>query len=137
MRMMRTALPVPALALLAACGGDSMGGAICPAVVVPSLRVEVVDAATGANLASGATGSWVTGGRTDAMQSLEIPPRYLTAFGPAGRYSVFVQHPGYAVWGRDNVQVAPGQCGPQTVTLRAELMADGRLPGAAAMQPDR
>lgn len=127
-------LLLPALALLAACDGDFLTGeAICPAVVVPSLEVEVVDAVTGTNLTPGATGSWVTGRESGTLGEVERTTQYLTVFGPAGRYGVIVQHPGYAVWGRDDVQVNRGTCGPRTVRLRAELVrnaaATDRAPG--------
>lgn len=127
-------LLLPALALLAACDGDFLTGeAICPAVLAASLEVEVVDAGTGANLASGASGAWVTGRESGTLGGVDRPTQYLTVFGPAGRYSVMVQHPGYAVWGRDDVQVNRGTCGPQTVRLRAELVrnaaATERAPG--------
>lgn len=113
----------PALALLAACDGDFLTGeAICPAVVVPSLRVEVVDAVTGANLVPGATGSWVTGKESGTLGDVELTSQYLTVFGPAGRYRVTVQHAGYAGWSRDDVQVSRGACGPETVRLRAALV---------------
>jgi hypothetical protein len=132
MRLSRVLL-VPALALLAACDGDFLTGeAICPAVVVPSLEVEVVDAGTGANLVPGATGTWATGRESGTLGDVDFSSRYLTAFGPAGRYSVMVQHPGYAVWGRDDVQVSGGTCGPRTVRLRAALVRNAtatRAPG--------
>ena len=110
------------LALLAACDGLATGSPVCPGVVVPSLEVEVVDAATGANLAGDAEGWWVTGTEAGPLEDHYVPSRLLTGYGPAGRYSVIVQHPGYAVWGRDDVRVARGECGPETVTLRAELV---------------
>ncbi|HLM66947.1 MAG TPA: hypothetical protein VK358_05425 [Longimicrobium sp.] len=116
-------LLLPALALPAACdGGFLTGEPICPAVVVPSLQVEVVDAGTGASLVPGATGSWATGSESGTLGNVEFSSQYLTAFGPAGRYRVTVQHAGYAVWSRDGVRVNRGTCGPQTVRLRAVLV---------------
>jgi hypothetical protein len=131
---MRARFLVPVLALLAGCDLGLMDSGICPAIVVPSLHVEVVDAATGANLVAGATGTWVTGSESGALEDQERSGQRLTAFGPAGRYGVVVQHAGYAAWGRDNVRVNRGRCGPETVTLRAALVRNG---AAASRAPDR
>lgn len=127
----------PALALLSACDGLPTGGSrVCPAVVVPSLEVEVVDAATGANLAGDAEGWWVTGDQAGPLMDLHVPSRFLTAYGPAGRYGVIVQHAGYAPWGRDDVRVERGECGPKTVSLRAELVRDASVPSIGQMPRD-
>lgn len=114
---------VPALALLAAC--DDVGtGTVCPAVPVPAVRVVVVDGATDVDLGRSATGWWVSGENRGVLEKNFLEAKIdLMAFGPAGRYSVIVQHPGYATWGRDGIRVREGACGPQTVTVLAELDA--------------
>lgn len=121
--MSRAAL-LPLLALgLAGCGdgGGLTDGVVCPAVVRPALEVSVTDAATGAGLVPGATGQWAAGGRTGSLEEVDLAARFLTAFGPAGRYRLTVQHPGYAAWVRDDVRVPGGPCGPETVALDARL----------------
>ena len=107
-----------ALALLAAC--DDSGTGVCPGVVVPALEVTVVDAASGADLTRTARGVWVSGSYADDLFGSDIGgPLY--AYGPAGRYSVIVQHAGYEAWGRDDIRVLPGECGPRTVRITARL----------------
>ncbi len=113
---------LPALALLAACD-DTGTNTVCPAVPVPAVRVVVVDSATSVDLGRSATGWWVTGEHRGVLEKNFLEAQIdLLAYGPAGRYSVIVQQPGYHTWGRDDIRVRDGQCGPQTVTVRAELM---------------
>lgn len=114
---------VPALALLAAC--DDVGtGTVCPAEPLPAVRVVVVDGATDVDLGRSATGWWVAGENRGVLEKNFLEAKIdLMAFGQAGRYSVIVQHPGYGTWGRDDIRVREGACGPQTVTVLAELDA--------------
>lgn len=88
-----------------------------------AVRVTVVDSASGANLAAGAAGAFVTGSFADSLR--HDGPALLTAFGPAGTYSLVVQHPGYLAWGRDGVRVRAGDCGMATVELTARLRRVG------------
>jgi hypothetical protein len=88
-----------------------------------AVRVTVVDSASGASLAAGASGAFVTGTFADSLHHDD--PALLTAYGPAGRYSLVVQHPGYASWGRDDVRVRAGECGMATVELTARLQRVG------------
>jgi hypothetical protein len=125
MRAARLLRLVPALAVLAGCGDTGTDTPPCPPVVLPSLQVRVVDAATGASLSAGAGGSWVSGRYTGVLEPSPVPESDLIVYGPAGRYSLIVTHPGYQIWGRDDIQVLAGQCGPQTVLVRAELVANG------------
>lgn len=81
--------------------------------------VSVVDSVTGADLAAGASGTFVTGTFADSLR--HHYPTLLTAYGPAGRYSVMVQHPGYAPWGRDDVRVESDECGLQAAEVVARL----------------
>ena len=122
MRARRLALLLPALALLAACD-DTGTGTVCPAIPVPAVRIVVVDSATSVDLGRSATGWWVSGERRGVLEKNFLQAEIdLLAYGPAGGYSVIVQHEGYQTWGRNDVRVRDGECGPQTVTLRAELM---------------
>ena len=112
-----------AAAALVFAGCDDPGtGVVCPAVVTPSLKLQVVDAGTGANLVPGASAAWVSGRDAGPFVGNDPLQTTVVAYGPAGRYSVIVQHPGYAPWGRDDVRVAAGACGPRTVSLRAEML---------------
>ena len=81
--------------------------------------VTVEDSATGQDLSAGARGTYVRGELADSLRH-DLAGR-LTAYGPAGRYSLVVQHPGYAPWGSDEVRVAADQCGPDTQEVTARL----------------
>jgi hypothetical protein len=123
MRAARLLCLVPAFMLLAGCD-DTGTSPICPAVVVPAVRVVVVDGATDVDLGRSATGWWVSGERRGVLEKSYLESKIdLKAYGPAGRYSVIVHHPGYRTWGRDDIRVRAGNCGPQTVTVLAELVA--------------
>ena len=117
-------VPALALALLAAC--DDPTQAVCPAVVVPSLEVTVVDDATGTDLTQTARGWWITGDASDALLRTG-PGNPLQAYGPAGRYALIVQHDGYRTWGRDDIRVIAGECGPRTVEILARLTPAGGI----------
>lgn len=89
-----------------------------------ALRVTVVDAATGQSLSPGAAGAFVVGTQADSLFHGE--PDALHAWGPPGRYSVVVQHAGYAAWGRADVRVRGDECGgPVTQEVTARLQRTG------------
>lgn len=118
------ALLLPLLTL-AACEDTP---AVCPAamdvgifVVMPSLQVAVVDSASGQSLLAAAQGRWIMGTTTDSLYHWNDA---LAAFGPAGRYSVAVQAPGYRPWARSDIRVRPGECGPQMQELTARLQRE-------------
>jgi hypothetical protein len=122
---------IPALALLAACDGDN-GTGPCPAtdvqtlVAVPSLQVTVVDSASGTDLTRTAQGWFVSAGRTDELAGSALGgPLY--GYGPAGRYSVIVQHEGYRTWGRDDIRVRAGECGPITEEITVRMAPAGGI----------
>ncbi|HEX6913153.1 MAG TPA: hypothetical protein VF142_22270, partial [Longimicrobium sp.] len=109
---------LPALVLTAACD-DTGTGTVCPGIPVPAVRVVVVDSATSVDLGRSATGWWVVGERRGVLEKNFLQAEIdLLAYGPAGRYSIIVQQEGYLTWGRNDVRVRDGECGPQTVTLR-------------------
>jgi hypothetical protein len=124
MRRLLPVLPLLAIALAACDGDDAVDG--CPPVpdLLPTgastprevrlpapyaVAVEVVDSLSGENLAAGATGAWVTGSTADSLR--HDLPQLLTAYGPAGRYSLIVQYPGYYLWGVNDVVVRETECG--------------------------
>lgn len=122
---MRRPLFAPPLlaAALAACDGDGL--VQCP----PSLpeaqfavRVAVMDSVTGTSLAAGATGAFVTGSVADSLRHVGDE---LVADGPAGRYAVVVQRPGYVLWAVDDVTVRAGDCATESVQLTARLRRGG------------
>ena len=139
--MIRPFFLVPLAALgLSACDGETIIECAPPPDVLASLQpsggparlsqaapvavwVSVVDSVTGADLTAGASGTFVT--RTFADSLRHDYPTLLTAYGPAGRYSVMVQHPGYATWGTDDVRVEPDECGLETAQVVARLQRTG------------
>lgn len=122
MRRPLFALPLLAAAL-AACDGD---GVVQCAPSLPeaqfAVRVLVIDSVSGTSLAAGATGAFVTGNLAD---SLRHRGDELVADGPAGRYAVVVQRPGYVLWAADDVRVRAGDCGTESVQLTARLRRGG------------
>jgi hypothetical protein len=116
-------LPWAAAALAMRAGCDLPGGTVmCDTGILPTLQVEVVDAVSDENLVTGADGSWVADDFTGELRDEDFSSRYLIGYAPAGRLSVIVQHPGYAVWGRDDVRIPRGECGPELKTIRAQLV---------------
>lgn len=123
--MMRRLAILPLLALLAGCD-DPAGSPVCPAYIPPSLVIQVVDAATDQVLNAGATGTWVSGQFAGTLEhQTDFPGQNFVVYGPAGRYSLVVQHAGYQFWGRDDIRVTAGQCGPDTETVLVEMTPSG------------
>jgi len=133
-----TLLPLVALSLAACDEEDSpiicalpsvsttgSGPARTSIAAPPAVLVAVQDSSSGTNLTPGAAGAFVVGTFADSLRH-GFDGR-LEAWGPAGRYALVVQYPGYATWGMDDVQVPDGGCGPQTVTLTARLQRLGGL----------
>lgn len=134
---MRRLTFLPLLALpLAACQGESpvicalpsisaaeSGPAKTSIAAPPAVVVTVQDSASGANLSPGATGAFVVGTYADSLR--HGFDGGLEAWGPAGRYALVVQYPGYAIWGVDGVQVPDDGCGPRTVGITARLQRPG------------
>ncbi|HEX6367816.1 MAG TPA: carboxypeptidase-like regulatory domain-containing protein [Longimicrobium sp.] len=118
------AVPLSLLGLAAACGESP---AVCPdpgvalPVITPSLKVAVVDSVTGGSLVPGARGRWIVGAQTDSLYNWGST---LAGFGPAGRYSVAVEAPGYRAWARSDIRVRAGTCAPQTEEVTARLQRE-------------
>ena len=122
------AVPLFLLALSAACAETPV---VCPLTVDPSfavsasLQVAVVDSITGQSVVPGARGRWITGTETD---SLRHGGNVLFGYGPAGRYAVAVEAPGYRPWARSDVRVRAGECGPVLEELTARLQPEVHPP---------
>jgi hypothetical protein len=126
-----------ALALLAGCGDLLAGTRMCDMAIEPGLHVEVVDAVSGENLVPGAEGSWVANDFAGPLRDEDFSSRYLIGDAPAGRVDVILQHPGYAVWGRADVRIARGECGPELATVRAALVRSGNRASLDEALPGR
>lgn len=127
--MTRAPSSLVAGALLLAAGCSNPTGYACPAVVNHGIEVEVLDAATGASVARGATGVVTDGAYTDSLRPVAfrgLPPADTVttlgaALGRAGVYTVRVQRPGYAPFERTGVRVVLNECGVVTTRLVARL----------------
>ena len=95
--------------------------AVCPAIALPYLTVEVRDAQTGAPAAEGATGTATDGTFTDPLNTFDNLVMYPETYERPGVYDVLVQKPGYEDWTAENVRVRDGECNVQTVDLEARL----------------
>lgn len=116
------AFVLPLLCLAAACEETP---AVCPAtmdigVFAPhsSLQVAVVDSVSGQSLLQQSRGWWIVGAEADSLRHWG---KALAALGPAGRYSVVVEAPGYRPWARSDIRVRRGECGPEMEEVTARL----------------
>jgi hypothetical protein len=108
---------------LSACpGGD------CTAILLPGIRVTIVDGTTGNPFAGDVTVTVIDGSytETDSPPPLPAGPRVSSLAGERpGTYRVEVRAPGYVTWVRTNVRVRSGYCHVATVNLTAELEPSG------------
>jgi hypothetical protein len=81
----------------------------------------VVDSVTGQSLLPGARGRWIVGTETDSLRHWGST---LAALGPAGRYAVAVEAPGYRGWARSDIRVRAGECGPEMEEVTARLQRE-------------
>ena len=137
--MHRTILLAPLALALASCNGEQPTVCMLPAsspspsatsslpVIFPSVLVSVQDSVTGVDLAPASSGAFVVGTYADSLRH-GGPGAELAAYGPSGRYTLVVQHAGYAIWGTDQVRVTGGDCSVETQRITAKLQ---RLPGGS------
>lgn len=121
MKKLTAAASVAATTLLSGC--DIAG---CDAILIPALRIEIVDASTGAWKADSATGwarrqagpseplrvaAWRTGATGDTITHLGVDGT------GGGEYTVHVERNGYLSWDRQQVEVKSGSCGVEKTTI--------------------
>lgn len=114
------------LALLALSACDDPIATDCAArttalVSATSVQVTVVDSIDGTSRVPGARGRWISGTATDTLRTWDLG---LLAIGPAGRYALAIEAPGYQPWARSDVQVRPGECGVVTTQVTARMVRD-------------
>jgi hypothetical protein len=108
--------------VLTACGGD------CTLILLPGIRVTIVDGATGNPFAGDVTVTVTDGSytETDSPPPLPAGPRVSNLAGERpGTYRVEVRAPGHVTWVKTNVRVRSGDCHVKTVDLTAELEPSG------------
>ncbi|HEU4881585.1 MAG TPA: carboxypeptidase-like regulatory domain-containing protein [Longimicrobium sp.] len=115
------ALLLPLLCLAAACDDSETPSSCMLPVFTPALQVAVVDSVSGNTLLPGAGGRWIVGTETD---SLRYWGNTLAALGPAGRYSVVVEAPGYRAWARSDIFVRAGKCGGESEQVTARMQRE-------------
>ena len=100
----------------------------CTTSVEPGLIVRVLDDATGAPAAHGATASAVDDEHQETLRnpSPDDPAAELLygADEREGTYTVRVTKSGYLDWVRERVRVTADECHVRTVTLDARLLVD-------------
>jgi hypothetical protein len=109
------------LCLAAACDETETPSICMLPVFTPALQVVVVDSVSGNTLLPGAGGRWIVGTETD---SLRYWGNTLAALGPAGRYSVVVEAPGYRPWARGGILVRAGECGGESEEVTALMQRE-------------
>ena len=119
-RRMRPALPLLVVLAASACGATDP--IACTTQAVAGINVTVVDDATGADLADGATlvlsdGAW-TESITEAFGGI-----LSGAFEREGTYRVEVTREGYGAWSRTGVVVDADECHVIPVSIEARLTA--------------
>ena len=112
------------LLLLGLSGCGLLDSAICPAVAVPWIVVEVRDAATGAPAASGVVAHAQDGIFRFDLTAVEAGSAELLLYGlshEVGTYRVTLTKEGYAPWQQEGVRLRRDDCDVRTVRLRADL----------------
>lgn len=119
--MRRALLNLIPLAAVAACQGP-VGPIVCTQEARASFEVTVLDAATGANLAPGAT-VWVRDGTF--VDTLRATPGgvYTGVNDRPGTYEVVAEHPGYVDWRKAGVRVEKDECHVIPGQITARLVA--------------
>ena len=113
---------LPLSVALAACNDDSTGGVDCPAIVPPTMLIQVTDASTGQPAAEGAGGSVTEGAFTSPLIRYGADQLTPEATNRPGTYTVMVTKPGYQTWTRTGVVVSSTECGARTAHLDAFLL---------------
>ena len=113
-----------AAALVTACKGQEL---VCPLILTPGVAVEVLDAFSGAPIASGSKLVAQAGAYADSM-SFPVDPAlnnaHLTGADQPGVFTLTVTKTGYQAWVKTNVIVTGDRCGVNhTTNLTATLQA--------------
>jgi len=99
---------------------------VCEYWVLPAVKVEITDAATGNTLSSNAVGTVREGTFVDSLQVCGSMPADSAsrcgAWERPGTYEVEVRHAGYEVWSARGVTATKGPCHVNTVSLKAQLV---------------
>ena len=108
---------------IAGCGTEPIA---CTQSIEPAIVAEIVDSVTGLPAAEGARGAVRDGSYIDSLRPFTWnSDGVLTGVKAAderpGTYAVEVEHSGYLLWTRGDVEVVAGACHVQTVTLLVRL----------------
>lgn len=110
---------ISALFFLLAC---RLPEVMCPQWIVPPIRVQVREKASGLPAAQGTLVTFRKGTQYAIVRPATAEQVEVVAHGGPGTYSVLVQKEGYEDWASNAVRVRGNQCGVvETVILRAYL----------------
>lgn len=100
----------------------------CTPTAVPAIRVRVVDASTGANIAPGATVVVSDGAFTETWTIPDDPTRndegVAAALERPGIYRVVVSRERYRPWDQSKLRATEGRCHVNTIAVTARLVPD-------------
>lgn len=115
-----------ALPLVVSLGCES--STVCATLPAPALRITVVDSITQAVPIAVSTLTVQDGTyrevASDSDAQRGAPYEFQVGNGRPGTYAVLIETPGYQDWRTADVVVRAGRCGPEAVSLRANLQPD-------------
>jgi hypothetical protein len=110
------------IALLGSCRDSPHARPVCTMIFVYGLSVEVLDALSGAGIASGAVAVARDGNYLETLEHGPVDSVALHGAGErAGTYTITVTRPGYAAWSSPPVTVTADECHVRLVAVTARL----------------
>jgi hypothetical protein len=110
---------VAAIGLISGC--DLPFGTGCDSVLLPGLRIDVVDSASSTAIPPAAGARVIARAGAYADTATLQSSRVALAYERAGTYTVFVEHPAYRPWSRGGVRVREDDCHVVPTELTARL----------------
>ena len=108
-------------AIAVATGCDLPFGTGCDDILMPGLRMDVVDSVGGAGVAPAAGARVIARAGAYADTVPLQSSRVALAYERAGTFTVTVEHPGYLPWSRSGVRVRENECHVVPTELTARL----------------
>ena len=102
------------------CSG-SPSGVVCTDEFAYGISIHVSDAATGAPITSGLSGTLTDGSYHENMMPWPSGATLVGAGERKGTYAATVSAPGYQTWQKDGIQVGANECHVVGVSVDAKL----------------